>query len=47
MLTCINWFVPGFVGASFTHLGCLKLYGFGRGIVGGHDKPIAQQLCGT
>ncbi len=47
MLTIIDWFVPALVGVTFTVFGCLKLYGFVRGIVGGHDKPIMQQVCGT
>jgi hypothetical protein len=47
MMMSIEWVVPAFVGALFTAFGCLKLYGLRQGIVGGHDKPIGQQLCGT
>lgn len=43
----VDWFVPAVLGVSFTLFGSLKLYGVCRGIVGGHDKPLAQQLCGT
>ena len=43
----IVWVVPGLVGATFTIFACLKLHGLRQGVVGGHDKPIAQQLCGT
>jgi hypothetical protein len=47
MISLIGWFVPAFVGALLTLVGCLKLYGLWRGIVGGHDKPMTQQVCGT
>jgi hypothetical protein len=36
---CAEWLVPAIVGASFTLLGLLKLYGLSKGMVGG--------LCGT
>ncbi len=42
-----DWFPPAAVGIVFTALGMLKLYGLGRGIVGGKDKPIMQKACGT
>jgi hypothetical protein len=42
-----DWFSLALVGGSFFLMGCLKLYGFIRGIEGGHDKPLAQRLCGT
>jgi hypothetical protein len=47
MIDAINWVVPLVVGLPFTLMGVLKLYGLSRGIVGGHDKPLVQQLCGT
>lgn len=47
MISFVDWFVPAVLGVSFTLFGSLKLYGLSRGIVGGHDKPLAQQLCGT
>jgi hypothetical protein len=47
MMMSIEWVVPALVGALFTAFGCLKLYGVRQGIVGEHDKPIGQQLCGT
>jgi hypothetical protein len=42
-----EWLPPAAVGLLFTLIGVLKLYGLRRGIVGGHDKPLAVQLCGT
>lgn len=47
MISIVEWLPLAVVGVTFTLLGVLKLYGFARGIVGGHDKPIGQQLCGT
>jgi hypothetical protein len=41
------WFPPAFVGTLLILMGCLKLYGFARGIKGGRDKPFGQRLCGT
>jgi hypothetical protein len=35
------------VGATFTLVGCLKLYGLLTGIVGGEGKPTLTRLCGT
>jgi hypothetical protein len=43
----IDWFVPALIGLTFTLMGSLELYGLRKGIVGGHDKPVAVQLCGT
>jgi hypothetical protein len=43
----IDWFIPAFIGLSFTLLGCLKLYGLFKGIVGGAEKPLVTRLCGT
>jgi hypothetical protein len=45
--TLANWLPPLLVGISFTFLGSLKLYGVLWGIVGGHEKPLMTQLCGT
>jgi len=42
-----RWLPPLTVGVIFTLLGCLKLYGLGRGIVGGAAKPFVVRLCGT
>jgi hypothetical protein len=42
-----NWLPPVLVGLSCTILGSLKLYGLARGILGGHEKPLMIQLCGT
>jgi hypothetical protein len=42
-----EWFPPALAGVLFTAIGAAKLYGLWRGVVGGHDKPVAQRLCGT
>jgi hypothetical protein len=47
MMYFFDWFIPALLGVTFTLLGLLKLYGLSQGIVGGHDKPLATQLCGT
>jgi hypothetical protein len=47
MVSFADWFPLAFVGTLFTLFGLAKLYGYRRTIVGGHDKPLAQQLCGT
>jgi hypothetical protein len=47
VLTLSQWLPPALVGASFTAVGVLKLYGLHRGIVGGESKPFAERLCGT
>ena len=47
MLSFTDWFPLALVGTVFTLFGLAKLYGVRRGIVGGHDKPLAQQVCGT
>ena len=47
MIPLAEWLPLAVVGVTFTVFGCLKLYGFVAGIVGGHDKPLVQQLCGT
>lgn len=47
MISIAEWFPLVVVGATFTIFGALKLYGYFAGIVGGHDKPIFQQACGT
>jgi hypothetical protein len=47
MMPVSTWLPLAAVGLSFTLMACLKFYGLARGIEGGHDKPIAQQLCGT
>jgi hypothetical protein len=45
--TLADWLPPLLVGLSFTVLGSFKLYGILRGIVGGHEKPLMTQFCGT
>jgi hypothetical protein len=47
MISFTDWFVPALIGATFTLLGFLKLYGLSRGVVGGADKPFVTKLCGT
>jgi hypothetical protein len=47
MITFADWLPPLTVGLTFTIMGCLKLWGLNRGVVGGADKPFAQRLCGN
>ena len=47
MISSIAWLVPAVIGLWFTLLGALKLYGLSTGVVGGADKPLVTQLCGT
>jgi hypothetical protein len=42
-----EWFPPLLVGTVFTLIGCVKLYGLSRGVVGDRDKPFWQYACGT
>ena len=46
MTTFPEWFPPAVVGATFTTIGLLKVYGFSKGIVGGGGKPIFCRLLG-
>jgi hypothetical protein len=41
------WLPAALVGAMFTTLGLVKVYGFSRGIVGGGCKPVSQRVCGS
>jgi hypothetical protein len=43
----VDCLVLASIGIPFTLLGALKLYGLWRGVEGGPDKPLGQQLCGT
>jgi hypothetical protein len=47
MTSFADWFPPALIGATFTLIGSFKLYGLSRGVVGGADKPLVTQLCGT
>ncbi|MBI3407453.1 MAG: hypothetical protein HY040_03745 [Planctomycetes bacterium] len=47
MISFSDWFVPALIGATFTLLGAVKIYGLSRGVVGGADKPFVTRLCGT
>lgn len=42
-----DWLPALIVGATFTLVGCLKIYGLWAGVVGGAEKPFANQLCGS
>ena len=42
-----TWLPAALVGASFTSVALMKIYGFSRGIVGGGCKPVSQRLCGS
>jgi len=46
-MTLSGWLPAAAVGASFTTLGLLKVYGLATGRVGGGCKPIAERVCGT
>jgi hypothetical protein len=47
MISFVDVLPPALVGATFTLLGSLKLFGLAKGVVGGADKSIVTQLCGT
>ncbi len=47
MATFADWFPLAALGAIFTILGGLKIYGLVRGIVGGRGQPVFQYVCGT
>lgn len=47
MISFVDWFPSALVGATFTLMGIMKLYGLLAGIVGGADKPFITRLCGT
>lgn len=47
MISFTDRFIPALIGATFTLIGSLKLYGLSKGVVGGADKPFVRQLCGT
>ena len=42
----LEWLVPAAIGAVFTTLGLLKVYGWTKGIVGGGGKPASCRLLG-
>jgi hypothetical protein len=42
-----DWVPPAVVGATFTTLGLLKVYGIRKGIVGGGGKPYICRLRGS
>ena len=46
MIHFSDWFPPTVVGAFFTILGLVKLYGLGKGIVGGRDKSRFEYCVG-
>ena len=47
MVEVQQWLPLVAVGIPLTVMGVLKVYGFCRGIEGGANKPLADQLCGT
>ena len=47
MTSFTDWFVPAWLGVTFTVVGSLKVYGLWAGIVGGADKQFLTRLCGT
>jgi hypothetical protein len=47
MNSLADWLIPILIGLTFTLLGLLKLFGLNRGMVGGPDKPLVDNLCGT
>lgn len=47
MIAFEGWFPPLLVGATFTTLGLLKVYGFRHGVTGGGDKPFKVRLVGS
>jgi hypothetical protein len=47
MVPFTDWFPLSMVGAAFTTLGLLKVYGFTRGIVGGAGKSTTCRLLGS
>jgi tellurite resistance protein TehA-like permease len=46
MTTFPEWLPPAAVGATFTTIGLLKVYGLRKGVVGGGGKPISCRLLG-
>jgi hypothetical protein len=46
MISLVELLPPATVGATFTTVGVLKLYGWKRGIVGGAGKPASCRLFG-
>jgi hypothetical protein len=47
MVPFADWFPLAAVGATFTTLGALKVYGLLRGYAGGRHKPPFEYVCGT
>lgn len=43
----VQWTPNALVAITFTTLGCLKIYGRRRGIMGGGDKPWTQRCLGS
>ncbi len=42
-----EWSPNALVGIAFTTMGCLKMYGRSRGIMGGGGKPWTQRCLGS
>ena len=46
MMALSDWLPLGVIGATFTTLGLLKVYGWKKGIVGGGGKAASCRLLG-
>ena len=46
MTTFPEWLPPAAVGATFTTIGLLKVYGLSRGVVGGAGRGLSCRLLG-
>lgn len=46
MISLHEWLPPAVVGITFTTMGCLKVFGWTKGIVGGGGKSVACRLYG-
>ena len=46
MISLADWLPNAAVGVTFTTLGCLKVYGWKKGIIGGGGKPAVCRLYG-
>lgn len=46
MTTFSECLPPAAVGATFTTIGLLKVYGLRKGVIGGGGKPISCRLLG-
>jgi hypothetical protein len=47
VIAITDWLPPACVGATFTTVGLLKVYGRIKNIQGGACKPTSQRICGS